>query len=273
MVAIGGLALIKLGGSIATFKEKPLTFNSDGVKSISRVLKGVVDASGIPIILVHGGGSFGHYYSVMYDMHSKPAGYSREGISRVRCSMIDLNSRIVSVMLDEGLRPYTLHPSSFIMEAKKVIDNRVRELYEVSKHGLIPVTHGDVMHYQDDLYYILSGDEIMSILAEHLRDRVMVALFTLSLDGVYKDMQSRELIKELRYASDAKMDDVGMDVTGGMRRKVREGLRIASLGIDVWFVNGNHPERIADVLKGNDTIGTVIRGSRGEESRGEDRRV
>ncbi|MFN4337231.1 MAG: isopentenyl phosphate kinase [Candidatus Nitrosocaldus sp.] len=256
------LALIKLGGSIVTFKDKPLAFNSDAVKSISKILKYVLDASNIPIILVHGGGSFGHYYSVMYDMHSKPAGYSQEGISRVRCSMIDLNNRIISVMLDEGLRPYTVHPSSFIIDAKDVIGSRIRELYEISKQGLIPVTHGDVMHYQDDLYYILSGDEIMSILAEHLRDKVRVALFTLAVDGVYKDMQSRELIKELRYATDASMDDVSMDVTGGMRRKVREGLRIASLGIDVWFVNGLYPERVADVLKGNNTIGTVIRGNR-----------
>lgn len=258
------VALIKLGGSIVTFKDKPLAFNAPSVEGISRVLKHIIDESLMPIILVHGGGSFGHYYSVMYDMHSKPAEYSREGISRVRCSMVDLNSRIIGVMLEQGLRPYTIHPSSFITEAKKVISNRVEELYDISKHGLIPVTHGDVMHYQDHLYYILSGDEIMSILAERLRDRVRVVLFTLAVDGVYRDMQSRELIKELRYASDANMDDVSMDVTGGMRRKVREGLRIASLGIDVWLVNGMYPDRVMDVLRGRgkDTIGTMIRGNR-----------
>ncbi|MEM3001250.1 MAG: isopentenyl phosphate kinase [Candidatus Nitrosocaldus sp.] len=257
---MGMLALIKLGGSIVTFKDKPLAFNAPAVEGISRMLKTISDD--VQIIVVHGGGSFGHYYSVIYDMHSKPAEYSREGISKVRCSMIDLNNRIASVMLEQGLRPYTVHPSSFIDAGKVAIGNRIEELYNISKDGLIPVTHGDVMHYQDNLYYILSGDEIMSILAEYLRERVGIALFTLAVDGVYKDMQSRELIRELRYASDASMDDVSMDVTGGMRRKVREGFKIASLGIDVWFVNGMHPERVADVLRGKDTIGTVIRGDR-----------
>ncbi|MEO9365474.1 MULTISPECIES: isopentenyl phosphate kinase [Candidatus Nitrosocaldus] len=254
------LALIKLGGSIVTFKDKPLAFNAPALEGVSRILKRISDE--VQIIVVHGGGSFGHYYSVIYDMHSKPAEYSKEGVSRVRCSMVDLNNRIVNVMLEQGLRPYTIHPSSFIGEGKVPISSRVEELYDISKDGLIPVTHGDVMHYQDNLYYILSGDEIMSILAEHLGERVSVVLFTLAVDGVYKDMQSRELIRELRYASDASMDDVSMDVTGGMRRKVREGFKIASLGIDVWFVNGMHPERVEDVLRGKDTIGTVIRGNR-----------
>lgn len=251
------VALIKLGGSIVTFKDKPLAFNADAVRAISRELRLLMD--GTNIILVHGGGSFGHYYSVMYDMHSRAAEYSREGISRVRCSMVDLNNRIVSIMLEQGLRPYTVHPSSFIMSEKRV-GSTVEELLSICEDGLIPVTYGDVMRYRGSLYYILSGDEIMSIIAEYLRERIDVAVFTLAVDGVYRDMQSRELIKELRYASDASMGDVGMDVTGGMRRKVREGLKIASLGIDVWFVNGMHPERIRDVLTGKETTGTVIRG-------------
>ncbi|MEM4285320.1 MAG: isopentenyl phosphate kinase [Candidatus Nitrosocaldus sp.] len=252
------IALIKLGGSIVTFKDKPLAFNAPAVEGISRMLKTIDD---IQMIVVHGGGSFGHYYSVIYDMHSKPAEYSKEGVSKVRCSMVDLNNRIINIMFEQGLRPYPIHASSFIGEGKVAIGNRVEELYNISKDGLIPVTYGDVMHYQGNLYYILSGDEIMSILAEHLRGRVSIALFTLAVDGIYKDMQSRELIRELRYASDASMDDVSMDVTGGMRRKVREGFKIASLGIDVWFVNGTYPERVADVLRGNHTIGTMIRGN------------
>lgn len=257
------VALIKLGGSIVTFKDRPLAFNAHAVEGVSRALKQVAYDDGVPMIVVHGGGSFGHYYSVLYDMHSRPAGYSVEGISRVRCSMVDLNNRITGIMLEQGLRPYTIHPSSFISAGKVTMGSRVDELYSMSMHGLIPVTHGDVMHYGDSLYYILSGDEIMSILAERLVQNVSIALFTLAVDGVYRDMKGRELIKELRYASDASMEDVGMDVTGGMRRKVREGMRIASLGIDVWFVNGLYPERVVDVLRGRDTIGTVIRGSKG----------
>ena len=61
------LTLIKLGGSVVTFKEKPLTANIDAIDGISRALTQL----GVPVIIVHGGGSFGHYWSVKYDMHTK----------------------------------------------------------------------------------------------------------------------------------------------------------------------------------------------------------
>ncbi|HEX2231504.1 MAG TPA: hypothetical protein VHG34_04875, partial [Nitrososphaeraceae archaeon] len=62
------LALIKLGGSVVTFKEKPLTANFEAINNIIRVIATIK----IPLIVVHGGGSFGHYWSVKYDMHTKP---------------------------------------------------------------------------------------------------------------------------------------------------------------------------------------------------------
>src|SRR5215213_11708579 len=61
------LTLIKLGGSVVTFKERPLAANIGAIDSISHTLTQL----GIPVIIVHGGGSFGHYWSVKYDMHTK----------------------------------------------------------------------------------------------------------------------------------------------------------------------------------------------------------
>jgi isopentenyl phosphate kinase len=86
------LILIKLGGSVITFKEKPLAANFEAIRSISYALASVK----IPIILIHGGGSFGHYWSVKYNMHSKPDQYDSHGISIVHESMIALNQIIVN---------------------------------------------------------------------------------------------------------------------------------------------------------------------------------
>jgi aspartokinase-like uncharacterized kinase len=33
---------------------------------------------------------------------------------------------------------------------------------------------------------------------------------------------------------------------------------IADSGIDVWLVNGEHPDRIIDIIDGKPTIGTKI---------------
>ena len=82
------LIIIKLGGSVVTFKEKPLSPNYEGIDKILKVL--VEIKKKFKIIIVHGGGSFGHYWSVKYDMHTKPYPYSDLGVSVVHESMIKL---------------------------------------------------------------------------------------------------------------------------------------------------------------------------------------
>ena len=76
------MILIKLGGSIITNKEKPL---SPRKKTIDNILKEVGKIKE-PIIIVHGGGSYGHYWSVKYDMHTKPAKTSPKGNSNIESS-------------------------------------------------------------------------------------------------------------------------------------------------------------------------------------------
>ena len=53
-----------------------------------------------------------------------------------------------------------------------------------------------------------------------------------------------------------------MDVTGGMNRKVEEASKIARMGISVFFVNGNKPERIVKAVKNRKFEGTLFRGKR-----------
>ena len=89
--------LLKLGGSIVTFKNKPVSVNKKAIERISKQLRKVKK----PLIVVHGGGSFGHYYSVRYDMHTRPARYNLHGISVVRSSMVELNNHIVKIMVKQ----------------------------------------------------------------------------------------------------------------------------------------------------------------------------
>ncbi|MFQ5920989.1 MAG: isopentenyl phosphate kinase, partial [Nitrososphaerales archaeon] len=205
-----GLALLKLGGSVVTFKDKPLSVNKAAIARISRQLRKVEK----PLIVVHGGGSFGHYYSVRYDMHTKPARYDPHGVSVVRSSMVELNQHIVEIMTKNGLNPYTVQPSAMV-QGTKPIGSRIRELRDLAVTGLIPVTHGDVLHHGNRKYYILSGDLLMSMLARELKPDL--AVFALNVDGVYNDLKSRNLIREIRTANQAKFsDDLAIDVTGSM---------------------------------------------------------
>jgi len=47
-----------------------------------------------------------------------------------------------------------------------------------------------------------------------------------------------------------------------MTRKVEEATNISKMGMDVFFVNGNKPERIVKAIKNRKFEGTVFRGKR-----------
>jgi isopentenyl phosphate kinase len=251
------LALIKLGGSVVTFKDRPLSANAGAIDGISRMLAQV----DVPAIIVHGGGSFGHYWSVKYEMHTRPVAYDAHGVSVVHESMVALNQIIVNSMIRAGLNPYGLPPSSFTA-GHKPINAKIRQLYEMARSKVTPVTFGDMVHMQGAKYSILSGDAIMTIIAKMLKPSRVV--FATNVDGIYKDMAGRELLGEIRAAGKKSIEfsKVGADVTGGMQRKITEAFKIASYGMDVLMVNGLVPERVAEAIEGRLQVGTVVKGGR-----------
>ncbi len=246
------MILIKLGGSIITNKQKPLTPNISAINKIAIQLKKIRE----PIIIVHGGGSFGHYWSVRYNMHTKPAKYSKKGVAIVKNSMIELNKIILDSFLKNKLNPYCLPPTDF-MFGDKADTKKVKEILRIAKDGLVPVSYGDVLWHGQNKFYILSGDKIMEILAKVLKPRLVI--FVLNVDGVYSDMKTKKLLYEIK-SQKTTISKVGMDVTGGMTRKIKEATMISKVGVNVFLVNGNKPERIVNAIKGKKFEGTVFRG-------------
>lgn len=242
---------------MVTFKDKPLRANTTAIDGISRVLAQI----NAPAIIVHGGGSFGHYWSVKYDMHTKPAEYDPRGVSVVHESMIALNHTIINSMIRAGVNPYGIPPSVFT-SGHKPIPAKIKQIYVMARSKVIPVTFGDVVHIQAAKYSILSGDALMTILAKALRPSKVV--FATNVDGIYKDMKSKELLPEIRVTGKKSIsfsNGLVADVTGGMQRKVTEAFKIASYGMDVLLVNGLVPERIAEAIGNRLQVGTVVKGS------------
>ncbi len=236
------MILIKLGGSIITNKQKPLTPNLSAINKIASQLKKIKE----PIVVVHGGGSFGHYWSVKYDMHTKPAKYNKKGVSVVKNSMVELNKIILDSFLKHSLNPYCLPPTDF-MFGNKADQKKVREIEKIAKAGLVPISYGDVMWYGENKFYILSGDKIMGVLSKILKPRLVI--FVLNVDGVFSDMKTKKLLSEIK-GEKTEISEVEMDVTGGMSRKIKEAISISKSGTKVFFVNGNKPDRIVNAVKG-----------------------
>jgi isopentenyl phosphate kinase len=246
------MILIKLGGSIITNKERPLSARTSTIDKIAKQLKKIHE----PFVVVHGGGSFGHYWSVKYDMHTKPARYDLRGVSIVKNSMIELNKIVLDCFVKNRLDPYCLPPTDF-MDGDKPIPSKIKEIKKIAESGLIPVTYGDALWYGGKKSYILSGDRIMSILSKSLRPRL--AVFVLNVDGLYSDLKTKKLIRDMKD-DQVSIQEISMDVTGGMKRKVQEATRISKMGLKVFFVNGNKPERITNAIQKSKFEGTMFRG-------------
>ena len=248
------MILIKIGGSVITNKEKPLSSREKTIENLSKSLKKINES----IILVHGGGSYGHYWSIKYNMHTKEKKYDLRGVAIVKNSMIELNKNILTSMLKNKLNPYCIPPTDF-MFGNKPITKKIKEIEKIAKTGLIPVTYGDALWYGQKKTYILSGDKIMTHLAKILKPRLCI--FALNEDGLYSDLKIKKLIYELQGERPT-ISKNKMDVTGGMTRKVEEASKIAKMGLNVFFVNGNKPERIVKAVKNRTFEGTLFRGKR-----------
>jgi len=248
------MILIKLGGSIITNKEKPLSPRKKTIEKIVKNLKKINE----PMIIVHGGGSYGHYWSVKYDMHTRPKKYSVKGVSIVKNSMIDLNKIILDSFLKNQLNPYCLPPTDFMIGNKPIL-KKIKEIEKMAKSGFVPVTFGDALWYGQNKTYILSGDKIMTHFSKILKPRL--SIFALNENGLYSNLKTKELIYELKNEKPTISKNT-MDVTGGMARKVEEALKISKMGVNVFFVNGNKSERIVKAVKNRKFEGTLFRGKR-----------
>ncbi len=266
------LLIIKLGGSVITFKDKPLTPNYHAIEKLSGVIKELKKL--YKIIIVHGGGSFGHYWSVKYDLHTKPSIYPDEGVSRVNESMMKLNHIIIEKFISRNLKPFSIHASSFVFNNLECSRDRIMDVMDmIENNDIIPITYGNVVHTTKGNFSILSGDALMKILSINLNP--IFSIFTTNVDGIYDSLGSGKIISNLLVSennglltnTDTNIEFTNMpfDVTGGMKRKLSESINIVKNGIPVYFINGFYPERMMDVVNGGNFIGTSMKLQQGEK--------
>lgn len=253
------MIIVKLGGSVITNKRRPLTARPKAIASMARDLAGAEE----PLIVVHGGGSFGHYWSVRHDMHTEPARHAPAAVAAVKNAMVDLDAIVLRAMAKEGAFPYAIPPHALVAPGGEAAGGpAVREAGRIAGSGLVPVTYGDALWRRGGMAYIMSGDRLVRMLSLALRPRI--AIFATDVDGLYEDMDSRELIPRVGAAEAGRLaqslaggaSDAGgtgrgkkapvPDVTGGIRRKVLEAARLAGAGIDAAFVNGDRPGSILE---------------------------
>jgi len=257
--------VIKLGGSAITVKGKPLTPRLPIIKKVAEDLVKLYQ-EGFKFIVVHGGGSYGHPIASKYSLHKGffHVGQLR-GFSETELAMRDINHILASSFYDAGLPVVPMHPSCMVVACKgELTDFYVRPVKLALGLGLIPLLHGDVTMDVKWGFSVISGDQLASFLAISLKADKLI--FGMDVKGLFdRDPRSHPEAKLLRRVNvkelnliDLRVSEGIYDVTGGMRAKLKEALKVASSGIPVYLGSILEKGMVIKMAKGIPGDYTVI---------------
>ncbi len=257
--------VLKLGGSVITDKKKPLT---PKLLVIERLANEISRGKGSQLILIHGGGSFGHPVAERYHIAEGFRDPSQiMGFSETHRAMTELNSLVMKALISHNIPAVEVQPSSCAFtKAGRISSIELRPLKKMLRMGFVPVLYGDAILDSEKGFAILSGDQVASSLAVKLdAERIIMGL---DEDGLYtadpKTDSSAHLItqitmKELKSLRHKIGGSNATDVTGGMLGKMLELKPAIECKIQALIVNATKPQRVYKALKGEKVIGTIIK--------------
>jgi isopentenyl phosphate kinase len=242
--------VLKLGGSVITDKDSPETVDDD---ALGAAVDAVAAADPDRLVLVHGGGSFGHVAAADREISRREGSRDAADVWAVHDAMRRLNDAVLRRLYAADVAAVPVHPLS--VAARNDADALSLPLGSTATllgEGFVPVLHGDVVGHAGAGATIVSGDELVTRLAAGL-DADRVGLCS-TVSGVY-DSEGEVIprITDLGSVAEVLGDAESTDVTGGMAAKVR-----ALLDLDApAHVFG--PEALSAFLAG-ESAGTVIEG-------------
>ena len=244
--------VLKLGGSVITDKDSPETVDD---AALNGVLDAIAEApiADTQLVIVHGGGSFGHVHAAEHGVSTTTGTDNAAAAMAIHSAMKRLNRVVVDRLHDRGIEALPVHPLSVAARD----DHGELTLPSTATGGLlaegfVPVLHGDVIAHAGDGVTVLSGDEIVTSLADSLgADRVGLCS---TVPGVLDETDAViDEITRFEDVADVLGDSESTDVSGGMAGKVRE---LLALGAPAHIFG---PDAVADFLSGAEP-GTRIDG-------------
>lgn len=260
------LILIKLGGSVITDKSKPFTARKNVIVRLAGEIHSARKKTNALLILGHGGGSYPHvpaakYMTVQGIVNSK----SYKGITKVQDAAARLNRLVVKKLITAGENAISINPSSIVVTYNNEIKKAyLKPLKKVLEFKMLPIVYGDVCLDEKIGCTIISTEKILTYLAISLKDRYSIGKIIIcgNTDGVY-DSEGKTIDK---ITPDWFLKNKGViggsqstDVTGGMRHKVEECLKMSKRnGVQSLVINGNVVGNLKKAILGEKVLGTVI---------------
>lgn len=260
----GKPVILKIGGSVVTEKDGELTART---QIISRLVEEILDSETENLVLIHGGGSFGHPSAERYGIRD---GFQNEaqkiGFTETHHFMTMLNGLFMDALVWHHMPSVSITPSSCIVtEGKRIQYFDDTFLKTFMKMGFLPVLYGDAVLDSKIGFTILSGDQLAANLAIRLEaERVIMGV---DVDGLFvTDPKTDGNAKRFSHLNFKEFKDlqnmIGKptvpDVTGGMRGKIAELLPVVEKGIPVTFVNAVKPDYVFRALRAESVDSTLV---------------
>ena len=256
--------ILKIGGSAITDKNGELAAKTEVINRLSEEIK---RADLDNLIIVHGGGSFGHPSAKKYGLkegYKEPT--QKIGFAETHHVMTVLNGLVMDALIWHEIPAVSVAPSCcMITENGRIKSFERTTLEKILKMGLTPVLYGDVIFDEKLGFTVLSGDQIVAYLALKLgANKIVMGVDT---DGLfdadpkvdpnakpYKHL-TLEQLKSIQ-ASLGKVE--ANDVTGGMAGKLAELIPVVEQGIPVTITGATKSQSIFRALTGQSVLGTEI---------------
>ncbi len=221
------LTILKLGGSVITDKDRPDTLDGEMLDYVADAVSGA-DSDEDGLILVHGGGSFGHHHASQHGVSMTTGSTDIDAAIDIHTAMKTLNEFVLSRLHERDVPAVPVHPFSVASrDASACLTLPVSQLATMVGEGYVPVLHGDVIAHEGKGVTIVSGDELVTSVARQLdADRVGFCSTVPGVldddDGVISEITSYDHVANVLGESES------TDVTGGMAGKVNALLELGA---------------------------------------------
>jgi len=257
--------ILKIGGSAITDKTAEATPRTEIINQLAEEIK---RADLDNLIVVHGGGSFGHPTAAKYGIKD---GYKEDptqkfGFAETHHMMTVLNGLVMDSLIWHEIPAVSIAPSScFITENGKVKYFDETVLQSMAKMVFTPVMYGDVVFDEKLGFTVLSGDQLVAYLA--LKYKAIKIVVGVDTDGLFDaDPKTNPNAKPFKKLNLQELKELqpklgkaqGTDVTGGMAGKIAELIPAIEQGVRVTVTGATKRLSIYRALTDQSVLGTEI---------------
>jgi len=248
---------IKAGGSVITRGGEKPVFDRLSARRLAAALSRLRE----PCLLVHGTGSFGKPPARRYGYLSGaiPDG-AAVPVEDIRADLARLHGLLVGELARAGLRALSCPGRDYFrFSSGRLSLYRGAELRRRLRSGFVPVINSDIFDCPAG-FRVVSSDALLAAVCAAFKPRLAVFLTgapgLLDAAGEPVPAVRARKLAAIRRA----MPDAAGDVSGGMKSKLAEVVRIAACGCDVLLADGRAPEIILE--PGRAGKGTYVHASR-----------